>query len=123
MTTQTFYVSWHTWLEQEISTPWDFWYLSKGTMPKTLTAAPSPDPEQVWQLWQNPKDIKWDSATQSTTWDIKLAAFVQAESAEKAQSQVSELFTDAVYDKCVWVDEDTKQQIQKLFGETLTRSS
>jgi len=120
MTTQTYYVSWHTWMEQEVNTPWDFWYLSKGTMPKTTGETANLDPEQVWQVWQNPQDIKWDSLTQPV-WDIKLAAFVQAESEEKAQSQVSELFTDAVYDKCVWVDEDTQQQIKKLFGETLTR--
>jgi hypothetical protein len=123
MTLNTYYVSWHTWLTQEITTPWDFWYLSRGTMPKAITQEDPPDPEQVWQVWQNPQDIKWGTTTQSPIWDVKLVTFVQAESTEKAQSQVTELFPDAVYDKCVWVDDDTKQQIEKLFLETLTRSS
>lgn len=121
MTQNTYYVSWHTWQEDDVETPWDFWYLSKGHMPRVKDS--HVDLEQIQKIWKD-QDVKaWESLQQTHIWDIKLAAFVQADSDAHAQAQVTQLFPDAVWAKCVQVDEVTKQQIIQLFGDTLSKAA
>jgi hypothetical protein len=120
MTSHIYYVSWHTWLETEVHTPWDFWYLSKGTRPKTQSGAAH---DAIADVWQKQDTHAWDKLMEHHVWDVKLAAFVQAHSESHAQSQVTQLFPDAEWDKCVQVDAVTKQQIEQLFGDTLKRAA
>lgn len=121
MVLNTYYVSWHTWREDQVDTPWDIWFLSKGE--KTKVLAHTVDLDQIQKIWQNQDVQAWQSLQQSHVWDIKLAAFIQAEDTEKAQSQVMELFPDADWDKCVQVDDVTKQQIIQLFSDTLNKAA
>jgi hypothetical protein len=120
MTLHTYYVSWHTWREDSVDTPWDFWYLSKGEMPQSKQT--DVDLEQIQQIWQNKNVQAWEALQQQHVYDVKLAAFVEAESQDSAQTQVVALFPDAVWHKCVQVDLVTKQQILQLFSDTLNRT-
>lgn len=122
MIDQTYYVSWHTWLEQEVQTPWDFWYLSKGQKPKHVEPMHM-DLHELQKIWQNQDVQAWERLQTQHMWDIKLAAFVDATSESHAQSQVTTLFPDALFDKCVQVDAVTKQQIIQLFGDTLSKAA
>lgn len=121
MSLQTYYVSWHTWREDEVETPWDFWYLSKGERPQAKHT--DVDLSQIQKIWQNQDVQAWEALQQSQLLDVKLAAFVEAESQASAQSQVMSLFPDAVWHKCVPVDHVTKQQIIQLFGDTLSKAA
>lgn len=118
----TYYMSWHTWHEGEVETPWEFWYLSKGTLPKRKDN-PDIDLAHVAKIWETHDQSAWNQLENSQVWDIKLAAFVQAESESHAKDQVAHVFPDAVWDKHVQVDDVTKQQIEKLFGDVLNRTS
>ena len=121
MSLQTYYMSWHTWREDQVETPWDFWYLSKGERPQAKHT--DVDLSQIQKIWQN-KDVQaWEALQQSQVLDVKLAAFVEAESEESARSQVIALFPDAVWHKSVQVDGVTKQQIIQLFGDTLSKAA
>jgi len=122
MTQNTYYVSWHTWREDAVDTPWDFWYVSKGQMPRAKDDH-DVDLAHIQQIWAN-QDVKaWHALQNDHVWDIKLAAFVQADHVVDAQAQVTQLFPDAVWAKCVQVDEATKQQIIQLFGDTLSKAA
>lgn len=120
MNLHTYYMSWHTWRSDPVVTPWDFWYLSKGHMPKATNQ--TMDLSHIQQIWQNQDVQAWEALQQHAVWDIKLAAFVEAEDVTHARQQVLTCFPDAVWDKCVQVDEVTKQQIVQLFGDTLKQA-
>ncbi len=121
MNQHTYYMSWHTWREEQVETPWDFWYLSKGEMPQVKQS--EVDLDQIQKIWQH-KDVQaWEALQQSQVYDVRLAAFVEAESETDAKAQVLTVFPDAVWHKCVPVDGVTKQQIIQLFGDTLSRAA
>jgi hypothetical protein len=95
MNLHTYYMSWHTWREEPVDTPWDFWYLSKGQLPKGKDQ--SVELQDIQQIWQN-QDVKaWEALQDSHVWDIKLAAFVEAPDEAHAKHQVQQLFPDAVW--------------------------
>jgi hypothetical protein len=121
MNQHTYYMSWHTWREDPVETPWDFWYLSKGEMPQVKQS--DVDLEQIQKIWQN-QDVKaWEALQQHNIQDVRLAAFVEADTEDSAKAQVLALFPDAVWHKCVLVDGVTKQQIIQLFGDTLSKAA
>lgn len=110
-------MSWHTWSTQHVTTPWDFWYLSKGERP--ILNQQDVDLSEIQKIWQNQDVNAWESLQQHQILDVKLAAFVEAETLAQAQDQVIHIFPDAEWHKCVQVDEVTKQRILQLFGDTL----
>jgi hypothetical protein len=104
-----------------VETPWDFWYLSKGEKPKLNEQ--QVDLSLIQKIWQS-KDVQaWHNLSQAHVPDVKLAAFVHAEHVDSAKQQVTQLFPDAEWHKCVQVDEATKQQIIQLFGATLSKAA
>lgn len=121
MKQHTYYMSWHTWRQEPVETPWDFWYLSKGEKPQIKQSDVNLD--QIQKIWQNQDVQAWEALQQHQVYDVKLVAFVEAESESHAQAQVLTLFPDAVWHKCVQVDHVTKQQIMQLFGDTLNKAA
>lgn len=126
MSMQVYYVAWNTWQDQQVQTPWEFWFLSEGkTLRRRSHVAPDvvvPDPDQIQAAWEsrNTKLLdEWD--TQFIT-DVKLVTFVYADSESHAQHQVTQLFPDAQFEKCVPITEEIKQQLYLLFDRTLSES-
>lgn len=119
MTEYTFYMSWHTWRPDQVETPWDFWYLSKGTKTKSMS---EPSMDLIQSVWNAQDTNSWDQLQGSQMWDVKLAAFVTAASESLAQAQVLKYFSDAEFHHCAPVDDVTKQKILKLFSDTLSQT-
>lgn len=116
MILHTYYISWHTWREDPVETPWDIWFLSQGEMPKMTHQDSSL--EEIQKIWQTQDVQAWNRLQQSQILDIKLASFIQAESDVHAKQQVLVLFPDAHWHKCAPVTEEVKQQIIQLFDQT-----
>lgn len=126
MSMQVYYVTWHTWSDQQVNTPWEFWFLNEGVTLKRRSHVAAhvliPTTEQIKAAWESQNTQLLDDWDSQFVSDVKLAAFVSGESESHAQSQVTQLFADAQFDKCVPVTSEIKQQIQLLFDRTLSQS-
>jgi len=121
MSNATFFVTWRTWSEQAITTPWDFWFLKPGATHKPRSAhTPELMPEQIAQAYQTGDIMMIQHIEQNYVTDVWLVAFVIAPDSESVQQQVTHMFPDAVIEKCVWVDAETQTQIIQLFDQTIS---
>jgi hypothetical protein len=111
---KTYYVSWHTWHMGEVITPWDFWFLSTGTQMKPKNA-------HTEEQNQAHSDIhaQLQHAQEDFIKDVKLMAFVPAESDSGVKDEIAHLFPDAQFDKVQEVDAHTQSEILKLIDQTL----
>jgi hypothetical protein len=117
-----FYVSWHTWHMEPVTTPWDFWYLSEGERYKPLR----PDVPEFQQVWLQEAFTQGDAAqldriNQDYVKDVKLMAFVAAPDATAVQKEVERLFPDAQFDRVEVVDSETQKAILTLIQSTLVK--
>lgn len=119
-----YYVSWHTWHSGEVSTPWDFWFLSKGNEYKPLRPdVPEWDPIRAQEAFAKKDTVLLEQIERDYIHNVKLMAFLPAHDEAHAQAQVRNLFPDAQFDKVNWVDADTKHQILALVHKTLQHQS
>lgn len=126
MSMQAYYMTWRTWREQQVQTPWEFWFLSEGATLKPRShmdpLVTPPDPHQIQSAWEAQNQTQLDEWDRDFISDVCLAAFVYADSEVHAQSQVRALFADAEFIKCVVVTPDIKQQIISLFDQTIQQA-
>jgi hypothetical protein len=122
MSNASFYVTWSTWSEQQVTTPWDFWFLKAGTTLKPREGhADHVSPDQIAQAYLTGDAPIIQLIEQNYVTDVVLATFVTAPDSESAQLEVKHMFPDAVIDKCVWVDAETQTQIINLFDQTVNQ--
>jgi hypothetical protein len=113
------YLSWRTWCEHEVSTPWSFWYLCEGReyVPRVNSDAP-PFDEHTWAAaFERADQAMLDQLHVLYVNDVVLCAFVSAPSEEQAQLEVLSLFPDAKFDKLIQVDESIQARIIALFEQ------
>lgn len=119
----SYYVSWYTWHMGEVSTPWDFWYLSKGNKYKPLRPdVPEWDPISTREAFLKGDEQVIQKMNQNYMPDVKLMAFVPAHDAHHAEAQVKQFFPDAEFDKVTLVDEVTQNQILLMIQETISKA-
>lgn len=117
MTDKIWYVSWRTWTEQEVCTPWLFWYLSEGGeyRARAHSGAPPFDELKWAAAFETADQLMLDQLNLLYVNDVKLCAFLETTNEEQAQLEVLSLFSDAEFDKVSWVDLSTQQSIKSLF--------
>ena len=117
---KSYYVSWHTWWEAEVTTEWDFWYLSRGNSYKPRRPDVSDwDSDRIQQAFEHADAAELEKLDAECVADVKLMAFVQAPDESGAISQIREHFPDAVMDRVCEVDVHTQQQILGMIAHTL----
>ena len=121
MTKYIYYISWFTWLEDDVQTPWDFWYLKQGARhkPRKNSSTSFTDEEQIADAFTSAHAGKLDHLDNEFINDIKLLAFIEAETQQHAIQQVLNVFADAEFDRCEQVDQQTKNQIITMINQTL----
>ena len=121
MITQTFYVSWYTWLDQPISTPWDFWFLSQGSRyrPKDRSNSAEISRDEIAAAFAKQDYQKLEKLEEHYINDVKLLAFVEAVDELDAANQVRTTFSDAEIEKAHPVDQATKNAILNLIAQSL----
>ena len=125
MNNQTYYVSWYTWREDLVHTPWDFWFLSNGTRYKPRSGSQSklrPDAHVVAHAYESHDVAVLEEIDTNFINDVKLIAFVEAPDEIAAQAAVTQCFPDAEFEKCVSVDADTQASILALISHTINQS-
>lgn len=125
MINQIYYISWCTWREDPVNTPWDFWFLSNGARYKLRSGSQSrlrPDAHVVAHAYETQDMAILEEIDSNFINDVKLIAFVQAEDDDQAKASVQQFFPDADFDKCVAVDVDTQASILALIAHTVLQS-
>lgn len=125
MNNQIYYISWCTWREDAVDTPWDFWFLSSGDRYKLRSGSQSrlkPDVNLVAQAYETHNMEILEEIDTHFINDVKLIAFVEAEDESQAKSLVQQCFSDAEFDKCVAVDPETQASILALITQTILDS-
>jgi hypothetical protein len=119
-----YYISWFTWLEEDANTNWDFWYLKQGSRlkPRKTSDQSHIDADEVADAFTGAQAAKLDSLDANFINDVKLLAFVEAESDQEAKDQILAVFPDAEFDKCEQIDTDTRNQIIAMINRTLARA-
>lgn len=125
MAVNTYYISWYTWLDRDIQTPWDFWFLSQGSRYKPRSNAESTqlDSDQIIAAFESGNRAVLDQLEINYINDVKLVAFVDADSAELACEQIQSIFSDAEFEKVQQVDTETKNAILNLIGQSIAKKS
>lgn len=126
MTNQTYYVSWSTWKEQQVETPWDFWFISQGTRYKPRQTCDSklvPGAAMIAHAFQTQNQKLLDEIGANFINDIKLLAFIPALDPQHAQQQVQMLFEDAEFDRVCVVDQQQQQTILQLITSAMAKAS
>ena len=115
-----YYTVWSTWKEEESATPWEFWMLTKPDKLKPrknsgkygiITKA------QVAAAFERLDSQLLENVEQNYIEGYKLGAFISANSENNAREEIRKIFADAEFDKCVEVDELTRQKIIELFAQ------
>ena len=79
MSMQVYYVAWNTWQDQQVQTPWEFWFLSEGkTLRRRSHMAPDvvvPDPDQIQAAWESRNTKLLDEWDAQFITDVKLVTF------------------------------------------------
>lgn len=122
MTDNTYYISWYTWQDQNITTPWDFWFLAQGNRYKprgTKNQTQQLDQDQIIAAFESGNSAMLDQLDTEYINDVKLVAFVDAADAAQAQLQVKQMFEDAEFEKIEAVDQSTKTAILDLINSSL----
>jgi hypothetical protein len=125
MINQIYYISWSTWREDPVDTPWDFWFLSNGSRYKLRSGSESrlrPDAHVVANAYESQDMAILEEIDTNFINDVKLIAFVEAEDDQLAKNSVQQFFPDAEFDKCVAVDVDTQASILALISHTVNQS-
>lgn len=117
---KSYYVSWYTWWEAEVTTEWDFWYLSRGNSYKPR----SPDvsdwhTSRIQQAFEKSDAAELEKLDAECVADVKLMAFVQAPDESQVILKIQQHFPDAHMDKVCEVDAITQQQILDMIAHTL----
>jgi hypothetical protein len=122
MTEKIYYVSWNTWLDQDIHTPWDFWFLSEGTRFKprpTCKSALKPGSAMIAHAYETQNQRLLEEIQENFIQDVKLLALITAEDEHAAQQQVQNLFADAEFDRVMEIDQQQCDAILQLIDQTL----
>lgn len=121
MITQSFYISWYTWLADPVTTPWDFWFLSQGSRYRPRDPQNSGDlsRDEIAAAFSQQNAEKLEQLEQHYINDVKLLAFVEAVDQEDAKRQVVAVFPDAEIEKALPVDPTTKSAILNLISQSL----
>ncbi len=121
MAALTYYMSWYTWVDKDVTTPWDFWFLSQGSRyrPRKDSTSKPLDQEAIKQAFENADEATLIQLDLDYVNDVKLLAFVLASSEEEAKQQVKKVFADAEFDKIQAVDAATQTAILQLIAKTL----
>jgi hypothetical protein len=125
MAANTYYISWYTWLDQNIQTPWDFWFLSQGSRykPKSTALKTDIDSDQVIAAFESGNRDFLDQLDINYINDVKLVAFVDADSPELACAEIQNIFGDAEFEKVQEVDAETKSAILGLIGQAVAKKA
>jgi len=122
--TSIYYISWRTWHENEVTTPWQWYSLQQGTTYKKRKNSTSNlivDAELMAQAFQTQNQQILDEIDQNFINDVVLASFLEDNSEQAAAEQVLKQFPDAEILRCQEVDLATKQQILELFDQAIRR--
>jgi len=125
MINQIYYVSWSTWREEPVNTPWDFWFLSNGARYKLRSGSQSrlrPDAHVVAHAYESHDVAVLEEIDANFINDVKLIAFVEAPDDVAARASVMQCFPDAEFEKCVPVDPETQASILALIAHTINQS-
>lgn len=126
MINKIYYVSWSTWKEQQIDTPWDFWFISQGTRYKPKISCISklkPSAAMIAHAFETNNTRLLEEIENNFINDIKLLAFIHAINPEHAQQQIMDIFEDAEFDKITVVDEQQHHTILKLIVSTIEKGT
>ena len=125
MAAKTYYISWYTWLDQNIQTPWDFWFLSQGSRyrPRSNAEQKLLDSDQVIVAFESGNRDVLDQLDINYINDVKLVAFVEAPTPESASEQIQSVFGDAEFEKVQEVDVETKTAILSLIGQAVAKKA
>lgn len=119
----SYYVTWHTWHIGQVQTPWEFWYLSKGTHRKPVhDTLPAWDPTWAQEAFESQDVEKLQQLDASYVPDLKLMAFLHAQHETHVREQITQLFPDAVFDRITPVSDAIRNQILELIVQTLHKS-
>lgn len=119
-----YYVSWCTWQEQQIDTPWDFWYLQRLETWKPRRNCASKlhvTPNLLQNAWLQGRSDILDEVEANFVQGVLLCAFVQAGSEQEAGDAVTKVFADAHIQRVTLVDPATRDAITQLFAQTEKR--
>lgn len=122
MTEKIWYISWNTWLDQDIQTPWDFWFLSEGTRFKPRAQCNSnlkPGSAMIAHAFETQNQRLLAEIQENFIQDVKLLALINATDESHARNQILELFSDAEFDKIAEIDQQQYNAILKLILTTL----
>jgi hypothetical protein len=118
MTFSIFYISWSTWVEKELETPWDFWYVSQGNTykPRDPSISPPLDSDAVELAFMRKDAAVLNRIEAEYVNDVQLMAFIAAENQESAMGKVRSVFPDAEFGRVQEIDPATKDQILNLIA-------
>ena len=126
MTNMIYYISWSTWREHEVDTPWDFWFISQGSRYKPRSACASklqPGAAMIAHAFETQNQKLLEEIETNFINDIKLLAFIHADDPDHAQQQVLNIFDDAEFDKISVVDQQQQQAILQLINQTIEKGA
>jgi hypothetical protein len=118
------YISWRTWQEEEVTTPWVWYPLQQGHMYKKRTSCKSSltvTEELVADAFQTKNQSLLDEINQNYIQDVELASFIVAESENQAVTEILQYFPDAEITRCQQIEPQTKQQILELFDQAIRK--
>ena len=117
MTCLLYMVTWTTWQENPVSTPWEFWFVSQGVRYRRREGSTSmltATDGQIAAAFDRRDSAYLEELEQEFINDVKLMAFVPAVDALSAQQSVTQLFLDAEFDRTQCVDDATRSAITDL---------
>jgi hypothetical protein len=121
MTASTYLVTWTTWQEQPVTTPWEFWFVSEGTKYRRRAGSRSNlcvTDSNIADAFESRNYEYLDELEQEFINDVKLMTFVIADHEQHAQQQIRDLFPDAQIDRTHSVDDATKSAIVDLVASS-----
>jgi hypothetical protein len=122
----TYYVSWRTWLEAEISTPFAWYPMSRGTVYRKREHSTSKlvvDNQLITSAFEAGNSALLEEIERDFIDDAELLAFVEADSEDDAHEIVRKYFSDAEFTRTQQIDQATKNQILRMIDEAVMKKA
>jgi hypothetical protein len=118
-----FFLMWSTWLEEEITTPWDFWYVRRGDRFRSRSNKHLiVNADQLAQAFAASNQDFIDNIEKNFTEEIVLMSIIPASDTEEAKTQVKNCFPDAEFHRNQQIDGEAQKKILDLISHIIAGS-